>query len=91
MAIKQLDENLEIDLNQGLGSEEDFEPEVTDWYPGHVDPVHTGTYQIQLAPPLAWPFPTEAMCVWNGNTWLDVDGHTVDKVLQWRGLQEPAA
>jgi hypothetical protein len=88
----QEDENLEIDLNQGLPSE-DNEPdwETTDWYPGSVDPVHVGHYETQVAPPLAWPFPTEAMLEWTGKKWLDIDGKVVKRVAQWRGLKEPVA
>jgi hypothetical protein len=86
------DENLEIDLNQGLPSEDD-EPELetTDWYPGSVDPVHVGHYETQVAPPLAWPFPSEAMLEWTGKKWLDIDGKVVKQIAQWRGLKEPVA
>jgi len=86
------DENLEIDLNQGLPSEDD-EPELetTDWYPGSVDPVHVGHYETQVAPPLAWPFPSEAMLEWTGKKWLDIDGKVVKRIAQWRGLKEPVA
>jgi hypothetical protein len=88
----QEDENLEIDLNQGLPSEDD-EPvlETTDWYPGSVDPVHVGHYETQVAPPKAWPFPSEAMLQWTGKKWLDIDGNPVERVAQWRGLKEPVA
>lgn len=89
-SLFELDENVSIDLNQGLGSEQDIELAMTDWYPGHIDPVHQGTYLIQLAPLLAWPFPTEAMFTWTGKTWKNVDGKAVGKVFQWRGLQESA-
>lgn len=91
MATKQLEENLSIDLNQGLGSEEDFEFEMTDWYSGSVDPVHVGHYETQRAPPLAWPFPSEAMLEWTGKKWLDIDGKLVKRIAQWRGLKEPVA
>jgi hypothetical protein len=86
------DENLEIDLNQGLPSEDD-EPELetTAWYPGSVDPVHVGHYETQVAPPLAWPFPSEAMLEWTGKKWLDIDGKVVKRIAQWRGLKEPVA
>jgi hypothetical protein len=86
------DENLEIDLTQGLPSEDD-EPELetTDWYPGSVDPVHVGHYETQVAPPLAWPFPSEAMLEWTGKKWLDIDGKVVKRIAQWRGLKEPVA
>jgi hypothetical protein len=90
--VAEVDENLEIDLNQGLPSEDDeLELETTDWYPGSVDPVHVGHYETQVAPPLAWPFPTEAMLEWTGKRWLDIDGNVVKRVAQWRGLREPAA
>jgi hypothetical protein len=96
------EENLEIDLNQGLPSE-DWNPveeldkilvelddlDKTEWFPGSVDPVHEGTYEVQVAPPLAWPFPSEAMYKWTGKKWKDVDGKTVKKITQWRGLKEP--
>jgi hypothetical protein len=88
----QEDENLEIDLNQGLPSEDDESVlETTDWYPGSVDPVHVGHYETQVAPPLAWPFPSEAMLQWTGTKWLDIDGNPVERVAQWRGLKEPVA
>jgi hypothetical protein len=67
------------------------ECETTDWYPGSVDPVHVGHYETQRAPPLAWPFPTEAMLEWTGKKWLDIDGKVVKQIAQWRGLKEPAA
>jgi len=90
LAITDVDENLAIDLNQGLPSEDD-EPELetTDWFPGSVDPVHVGRYETQRAPPLAWPFPTEAMLEWTGKKWLDIDGKVVKQIAQWRGLKEP--
>jgi hypothetical protein len=76
-------------LNQNLPSE-DEEPELktTAWFPGHVKPVHTGTYEVQVAPSPAWPFPSEAMYKWTGKKWSDVDGNTVKQVVQWRGLIE---
>jgi hypothetical protein len=86
------DENLEINLNQGLPSEDDKpELETTAWYPGSVDPVHLGHYETQVAPPLAWPFPSEAMLEWTGKKWLDIDGKVVKRIAQWRGLKEPVA
>jgi hypothetical protein len=71
----------------------DDEPELetTDWYPGSVDPVHVGHYETQRAPPLAWPFPSEAMLEWTGKKWLDIDGKVVKQIAQWRGLKEPVA
>jgi hypothetical protein len=48
-----------------------------------------GHYETQIAPPLAWPFPTEAMLEWTGKKWLDIDGKVVKRVAQWRGLREP--
>jgi hypothetical protein len=92
LAITNVDENLVIDLNQGLPSEDD-EPELetTDWYPGSVNPVHVGHYETQVAPPRSWPFPSEAMMEWTGKKWLDTDGKVVKQVAQWRGLKEPVA
>jgi hypothetical protein len=48
-----------------------------------------GHYETQRAPPLAWPFPTEAMLEWTGKKWLDIDGKVVKQIAQWRGLKEP--
>jgi hypothetical protein len=64
---------------------------VTDWYPADIKPVHVGRYETQRAPPLAWPFPTEAMLEWTGKKWLDIDGKVVKRIAQWRGLKEPVA
>jgi hypothetical protein len=64
---------------------------VTDWYPADIKPVHVGCYETQRAPPLAWPFPTEAMLEWTGKKWLDIDGKVVKRIAQWRGLKEPVA
>jgi hypothetical protein len=61
---------------------------VTDWYPADIKPVHVGHYETQRAPPLAWPFPTEAMLEWTGKKWLDIDGKVVKHIAQWRGLKE---
>jgi hypothetical protein len=58
----------------------------TEWYPGHIKPVNIGMYEVEVAPPLAWPFPTGAMYEWTGKKWLDVDGKSVKKIAQWRGL-----
>lgn len=97
-----LDENIDIDPNQGLPSEEwdpveeldkilvEFDDlDKTDWFPGSVAPMHKGTYEVQMAPPGAWPFPSEAMYKWTGKNWKDVDGKTVKRIAQWRGLKEP--
>jgi len=71
-------------------SQVDDEPELetTDWYPGSVNPVHVGHYETQVAPPRAWPFPSEAMMEWTGKKWVDIDGKVVKQVAQWRGLKE---
>jgi hypothetical protein len=80
------------DPTQG-GSTKDAKPEleITNWYPGSVNPVHVGHYETQVAPPVAWPFPTEAMLEWTGKKWLDIDGKVIKQIAQWRGLKEPVA
>jgi len=53
-------------------------PELTDWFPVSIDPVHNGSYEILTVESTNWPFPV--MAEWNGK-WL-----TTETVTEWRGL-----
>jgi hypothetical protein len=103
LSVTELDENLTIDLNQGLPSEEwdpanelqkiidEFEDnQKTDWFPKKIKPVRVGTYETRTTVKPAWPFPAEQMLEWTGKNWKDDDGRTVKEVIEWRGLQESA-
>ena len=74
-----LDENFNI-IPEPEELSELEEPEVTDWFPAAVTPVHTGSYQISNGKTPAWPFPMYA--TWDGQKWSD------DSIAQWRGLTE---
>jgi hypothetical protein len=58
------------------------EPELTDWFPASINPVHKGTYQAINTEVAAWPFttpePVEAQ--WDGKKW------NIGNILKWRGL-----
>jgi len=55
------------------------EPELTDWFPASVNPVHKGEYQAITAAAPMWPFPS--MVTWDGEKWSE-------DVKEWRGLAE---
>lgn len=85
------EENLEIDLNQGLPSEVDKEwtdEDKTEWLPVKVNPVHLGRYECQFKKQPAWPWPPTEELTWTGKNWINDDGDVVKKVKEWRGLLE---
>lgn len=58
---------------------EDIENLKTDWFPGDVDPVHEGEYEVQTP---SWP--------WDHRAEWTKDGWFVDKgvkITAWRGLK----
>lgn len=61
-------------------ADEESSPEVTDWFPVSVNPIHEGSYQVITTSAKLWPFPSYAL--WNGKTFSEPD------VEQWRGLAE---
>lgn len=89
------EENQEIDLNNGLPSEDEMPQasvpeqteETTEWFSGDVTPVHKGTYEVTIGATAAWPFPNQAFYTWTGKSWKDVDGKKATIHL-WRGLKE---
>ena len=95
------EENLKIDLNQGLPHEDDTsevdkvlveatewsDKDKTEWFPVKVKPVHLGRYECQFKKTPAWPWPPIAELTWNGKGWLN-DDEVVTGVKEWRGLRE---
>ena len=61
------------------------EEQKTEWHDASVKPVYKGEYEI-MTDQTSWPFSTRAE--WTGRTWKQ-DGEKV-KIVQWRGLKEPA-
>ena len=57
---------------------EDIESLKTDWFPGDVDPVYVGFYEVNME---SWPWP--ALAEWTAKGW-DTD----IKINEWRGLKE---
>lgn len=51
---------------------------LTDWFPGTVNPVRTGLYEVNMD---TWPWP--AMVEWTESGWA-----TDIEVREWRGLTE---
>ena len=67
----------------------DSESEVTDWFPGDIDPVYVGQYQLlDNTWGNTWPFPVYGN--WDGEEWSQ-NGRVLSSVTGWRGLaQDPA-
>jgi hypothetical protein len=59
---------------------EDIESLLTDWFPGEVDPVNPGCYEVKTA---SWPWPHRL--TWDQDKGWDISG---SPVLEWRGLKE---
>jgi hypothetical protein len=59
---------------------------VTDWYPKNIKPIHTGEYEVDLGPAIAWPFMRVVRAVWSGRAWKDEDGDSIKGIVAWRGL-----
>jgi len=57
---------------------EDIESLKTAWFPGDVNPVHLGFYEVNMT---SWPWP--ALAEWTEKGW-DTD----IKINEWRGLKE---
>ena len=57
---------------------EDVKALLTDWFPGDVDPLNEGEYDVQTR---AWPWPHRVL--WTKATGWD----TTEPVEQWRGLK----
>jgi hypothetical protein len=57
---------------------EDLESLLTDWFPGDIDPVNEGEYDVETE---HWPWPHRVL--WSNETGWD----SIEPVLQWRGLK----
>lgn len=69
--------------------EKNKEPEVTEWFPIEIDPVHEGFYECNITfDENSWPYPDIKKLEWCNNTWWDSDSNVVDpsEIKQWRGL-----
>lgn len=58
---------------------DDLESLLTDWFPGEIDPVNPGMYEVKTA---SWPWPHRVM--WAEETGWDIAG---GPILEWRGLK----
>ena len=57
---------------------EDVAQLLTDWFPGDVDPVNEGDYDVMTR---SWPWPHRTL--WTKKKGWD----TTEPVIQWRGLK----
>lgn len=92
LLLKNEDSNEEwrgSELQLGLDSDptptvEVIEPELTEWFPADINPIHKGCYEIQREVNGAvWPFPTYAD--WDGKKWRE-NGKLLKDLKCWRGL-----
>ena len=58
---------------------EDLESLLTEWFPGELDPVNPGMYEVKTS---SWPWPHRVM--WTEETGWDITG---GPILEWRGLK----
>lgn len=65
-------------------------PKLTQWFPGHVKPVHKGVYMTQFSDKCPYS-------KWDGSRWMDSEStiEKADKAIligyankSWRGLAE---
>jgi len=75
---EQLKEELD-DLIATMPEVPEEEPNVTEWFPADVKPVHIGMYEAITAAAPMWPFPS--MVQWDGEQWSE-------PVKEWRGLAD---
>lgn len=84
---EKTEEQLRVELDELIASMPEVpteqEPELTDWFPVTVDPVHIGSYQVLTTESTNWPFPQYVE--WNGN-W-----NTTEAVTEWRGLAKDSS
>ena len=57
---------------------EDLESLLTAWFPGDVDPINPGPYEVKTS---SWPWPHRL--TWDQNNGWDISG---GPVLEWRGV-----
>lgn len=71
-----------VELEAETVDEVEGHTDLTDWYhKDHHYPTRPGRYQVTSYDSPNWPFPTFAE--WDGKKWSD------DKVISWRGLNNP--
>ena len=58
---------------------EDVKELLTDWFPGDIDPVNEGEYEVMST---SWPWPHRVM--WTKKDGWDITG---GPILEWRGLK----
>lgn len=56
---------------------EDVKSLLTDWFPGDVEPVNEGEYEVMSS---AWPWPHRVL-------WTKKDGWETADHTKWRGLK----
>lgn len=69
-------EGVLLEDREDLAVSLDTQPELTNWFPKKIKPVHAGFYEVNIN---SWPWPTRVK--WTGKKW-----DTEIEVKEWRGI-----